>query len=118
MDKLVSKKIFLKNKIKTPKYFSIKKNYEIASIKKELKINRISFPIIVKPTNEGSSLGVELCKNKNSLLKSVKKILKKYNQVIIEKYIGGQEIQVAIINGKPLGAIELVPKENFMIMES
>ena len=46
-----------------------------------------------------------------------KKILKKYNQVIIEKYIGGQEIQVAIINGKPLGAIELVPKENFMIIE-
>ena len=54
-----------------------------------------------------------MCKNKNSLLKSVKKILKKYNQVIIEKYIGGQEIQVAIINGKPLGAIELVPKRKF-----
>ena len=113
MDKLVSKKIFLKNKIKTPKYFSIKKNYEVASIKKQLKINKISFPIIIKPTNEGSSLGVELCKNKNSLLKSVKKLVKKYNQVIIEKYIAGQEIQVAIINGKPLGAIELVPKRKF-----
>ena len=113
MDKLVSKKIFLKNKIKTPKYFSIKKNYKISSINKELKNKSFNYPIIIKPTNEGSSLGVELCKNKSILLKSIKKHVKKYNQVIIEKYIPGQEIQVAIINGKPLGAIELVPKRIF-----
>ena len=78
---------------------------------KELK--KIAYPVIVKPVNEGSSLGVELCKNKKNLINSSKKLLKKYGRVMVEQYIPGQEIQVAIINGKPLGAIELLPKRQF-----
>ena len=113
MDKLISKKIFIKNKIKTPKYFSINKNNKISSLEKILKLKRILYPVIVKPINEGSSLGVELCKNKKNLINSTKKLLKKYGRAMIEKYIPGQEIQVAIINGKPLGAIELIPKRQF-----
>ena len=113
MDKLISKKIFLKNKIKTPKYFSLIKNFKISSLEKKLKLKGIYYPVIVKPINEGSSLGVELCKNKKSLIKSIKKLVKKYNRVMIEQYIPGQEIQVAIINGSPLGAIELIPKRQF-----
>ncbi len=113
MDKLISKKIFLKSKIRTPKYFSIKKDYKISSIDKKLESNRIKYPVIVKPINEGSSLGVELCKNKKTLMKSTKRIVKKYNRAMIEQYIPGQEIQVAIINGSPLGAIELIPKRQF-----
>ena len=113
MDKLISKKIFLKHKIKTPKYFSINKNFKTSSINEKLKIKRIHFPVIAKPINEGSSLGVELCKNKKSLINSIKKSVKKYGRVMVEQYIPGQEIQVAIINGKPLGAIELLPKRQF-----
>ncbi len=113
MNKLISKKIFIKNKIKTPKYFSIKKGYKVTSINKNLKLQKINYPIIVKPINEGSSLGVELCKNKKALIKSINKLIIKYDELMIEKYIGGQEIQVAIINGKPIGAIELEPKRSF-----
>ena len=113
MDKLISKKIFLKNKIKTPKYFSINKNNKISSVEKRLKLKRIIYPVIVKPINEGSSLGVELCKNKKNLINSTQKLLKKYGRVMVEQYIPGQEIQVAIINGKSLGAIELIPKRQF-----
>ena len=113
MDKLISKKIFLKNKIKTPKYFSLDRNIKISSVDKKLKLKRIYYPVIVKPINEGSSLGVELCKNKKSLIKSIKKLVKNYDRVMIEQYIPGQEIQVAIINGSPLGAIELIPKRQF-----
>ena len=113
MDKLISKKIFIKNKIKTPKYFSINKNNKISSVEKSLKSKRILYPVIVKPINEGSSLGVELCKNRENLINSSKKLLKKYSRVMVEQYIPGQEIQVAIINGKPLGAIELIPRRQF-----
>ena len=113
MNKLISKRIFLKNKIKTPKYFSINHDYKISSINKHLKNKKIYYPIIVKPINEGSSLGVELCHDKSNLMKSLKKLLKNYDQLMIEEYIAGQEIQVAVINGKPLGAIELVPKRMF-----
>ncbi len=113
MNKLISKKIFIKNKIKTPNYFSINKNYKIASLNYDLRKNKIYYPIIVKPTNEGSSLGVKLCSNKRTLLSSVKSLIKKYDDLMIEQYIGGQEIQVATINGNPLGAIELIPKRSF-----
>ena len=69
--------------------------------------------MVTKPINEGSSLGVEVKSNKERLFKSLKKQFKKYNELIIEEYIGGQEIQVAVINGKPIGAIELIPKRLF-----
>ena len=113
MNKLISKKIFKKNKIRTPKYFSIDKKYKVAFINKDLKIKKINYPIIIKPTNEGSSLGVELCQNKKELIKSINKLKTKYDELMLEQYIGGQEIQVAILNGKPLGAIELEPKRTF-----
>ena len=114
MNKIISKKIFIKNKIKTPKFFSIneqenKKNL----IEKKMKSKKIKFPIVLKPVNEGSSLGVEICKNKKYLFKSLKFLQKKYSELILEEYIGGQEIQVAVINGNPLGAIELIPKRFF-----
>ena len=43
--------------------------------------------------------------------------MKKYDELILEEYIGGQEIQVAVINNNPLGAIELIPKDYFTIIK-
>jgi D-alanine-D-alanine ligase len=114
MNKIISKEIFKKNKIKTPKFFTIKKKeIDIKRLKKKIIYKKIKFPIVIKPVNEGSSLGVKICKNIKILIKETKKLFKKYDQLIFEEYIGGQEIQVAVINGSPLGAIELVPKRLF-----
>ena len=114
MNKLISKEIFLKKKIKTPRYFPIRKNnFNKSLIFNKLKKTKFGYPIIVKPVNEGSSLGVSLCKNRKSLIIEIKKLFKKYDELILEKYIGGQEIQVAVLNGRALGAIELVPKRLF-----
>ena len=114
MNKIISKEIFIKKRIKTPKFFSLKRSeFKKKQIKKILKEKKISFPIVVKPVNEGSSLGVEICKNEKKLFKSIQALIKKYNELIFEEYIGGQEIQVAVINGTPLGAIELIPKRLF-----
>ncbi len=114
MNKIISKEIIIKNKIKTPKFFVIEiEEYNNQIIKKKLSKKKISFPVVVKPINEGSSLGVEVCKNYDSLIKATKILFKKYDQLLFEKYIAGQEIQVAVINGNPLGAIELVPKRLF-----
>ena len=114
MNKLISKKIFIKNEIKTPKFFTIKKfEYKKKNFQKLIKIKKINYPIVLKPINEGSSLGVKICKNKEKLLKSIKLLFKKYEELIFEEYIGGQEVQVAVINGNPLGAIELIPKRMF-----
>ena len=114
MNKIISKEIFIKNKIKTPKFFSIKKsNYKKSALEKIIKNKRISYPIVSKPINEGSSLGVVICKNKEKLFRSIKFLFKKYNELIFEEYISGQEIQVAVINDNPLGAIELIPRRSF-----
>ncbi len=114
MDKEISKEIFIKNKILTPKYFVLDKNNAKRDILKKLLLKKkITFPVVVKPTNEGSSLGVKISKNFKDLNKSIRVLFKKYNQLIFEQYIGGQEIQVAVINGSPLGAIELIPKRSF-----
>ena len=114
MNKLISKEIFIKNKIKTPKYFSLEKNsFNKNNLQKIINKKKINFPVVIKPINEGSSLGVEICENKKKLFKSIILLFKKYDELILEEYIGGQEIQVAVINGKPLGAIELIPKRLF-----
>ena len=114
MNKIISKKIFLKEKIKTPKYFSLKnKEYKKSKIFNMIKTKKINFPIVAKPINEGSSLGVEICNKKEKLFKIINSLFKKYDELIFEEYIGGQEIQVAVLNGIPLGAIELIPKRLF-----
>jgi D-alanine-D-alanine ligase len=114
MNKIISKEIFKNYKIMTPKFISIKKNeYKKKKIIRNLIIRRIKFPIVLKPINEGSSLGVEICKTKEKLFKTIDHLLKKYSEIILEEYIAGQEIQVAVINGYSVGAIELIPKRLF-----
>jgi len=63
MDKELSRLIFKKNNIKVPKYFLLQKDYE-GNFEKKIKSKKIKFPIVIKPINEGSSLGVYICENK------------------------------------------------------
>ena len=112
INKLISKKIFNKHRILSPKYLIYKpglnKNYQniFQHVNKVL-----NFPVVIKPINEGSSVGVFICdkKNFNSNLNK----LKNEKEILIEEYIPGREVQVAIMGGKKLGAIELVPKRKF-----
>jgi len=110
MDKEISKTIFIKNNILTPKY--IKFNYEdnkiniIKTIQKKL-----NFPVVIKPVNEGSSVDVHICNQKNIIQKLNQ--LSIYNEILIEEFIAGREIQVAIMDNKSLGVIELKPKRKF-----
>ena len=114
MNKYISKKIFKQHKIISPNYFMIKKfSFNITRLDNLIKLKKIKFPVVVKPVNEGSSIGVKICKNLISLNNNVKFLFKTYVELIIEPFIGGQEIQVAVINGLPLGAIELKPKRLF-----
>ena len=110
MDKEISKNIFIKNKINTPKFFTY--SYDLKNSALIKKINKkLNFPVVVKPLNEGSSVNVYICSKKN-IIRILNK-LKNYKKVMIEEFIGGREIQVAIMNNKKLGAIELKPKRKF-----
>jgi D-alanine-D-alanine ligase len=113
MDKGLSKKIFLQNKILTPKY--IKYDFNNKNIVKIVE-KKLKFPVVVKPLNEGSSVHVYIC-NKKNILKYLK-ALNFYKKVLIEEFIPGREIQVAIMGNKKLGAIELIPKRKFYDYEA
>ncbi len=110
MDKEISKKIFLKNDIITPKYvlynFNKKNSNLLNFVEKKLK-----FPVVIKPLNEGSSVNVFICTKKN-IIKKLRQ-LRSYKKILIEEFVPGREIQAAIIGSKKLGAIELKPKRKF-----
>ena len=112
MDKIESRIIFKKNKIRVPKYFLLENNSN-ENINKKIKIKNIKFPIVIKPVNEGSSLGVYICKNRFQFNKNLKKLRNNYNKILVEEYIPGKEIQAAVMGEKALGAIELIPKRKF-----
>ena len=112
IDKEISKKMFIKNNILTPPYikFTFRNNINFKKIIIKIE-KKIKFPVVLKPINEGSSVGVYITSKKNfnkNLLK-----LEKFKEVLIEKYIPGREIQAAILGNKNLGIIELKPKRKF-----
>ena len=109
---MITKNIFNKHKILTPKYLILKENIK-GNYKKIYKqvVRYLNFPVVIKPVNEGSSVGVFIC-NKNNFYKNLGK-LKNEKEILIEKYIPGREIQVAIMGNRKLGTIELVPKRKF-----
>jgi len=113
MDKEISKRIFIRNNIRTPKFLKLN-NFDLIKNKNTLLKNieiKLGFPVVIKPVDEGSSVDVNIC-NKKNIIKNLKK-LSSYKEVLVEKYIGGREIQVAIMGNKKLGVIELSPKRKF-----
>lgn len=109
MDKILTNKLCESSGILSPKFEVLHKNQN--SENKKL-IEKIGKPFVIKPVNEGSSVGVEV------ILQDMEFNIEKYpwkygDKLIIEKYIAGQEIQVAVLDGKALGAIEVRPKHLF-----
>ena len=117
IDKEISKKIFRKNNILTPPYFKLvyKNNLNLKKIINKID-KKLRFPVVLKPINEGSSVGVNITSKKN-FKKNISK-LENFKEILIEKYIPGREIQSAILGNKELGIIELKPKRKFYDYEA
>jgi D-alanine-D-alanine ligase len=71
------------------------------------------FPVVVKPVGEGSSLGVRVARDELELEAAIEEALRFDDDVLVERFIEGKEISVAVLDGKPLGAIEIVPRRGF-----
>jgi len=110
MDKSVSKSIFIENDIPTPDYI-------VVDIRKDNileKIKEISlFPVVVKPADEGSSIGLNIVESVKGLFPAVDKAGLYSPKVIIEQYIHGKELTVGILGGAPLPVIHIVPKTRY-----
>lgn len=97
MDKDLTKKIAEASGVTTPKSY---KKSEIENIK--------DFPIVVKPSTEGSTVGLYICKNKEELKEAIK--LSGEKDLVIEEYIKGEELTVGVVDGEALGVLKITPK--------
>ena len=113
MDKIISKNIFISNRILTPRFLHLNLNDNVNLIKSKIARKKFKLPIVLKPIREGSSIDVNICFNYSRILSVLKSLSKNYKEILCEEFIGGQEIQVAVINKKAIGSIELKPKRKF-----
>jgi len=112
MDKIISKRLFVQEKILTPKFIVLEdKKIDFKQIKA-----KIGLPCVIKPSNSGSSVGVSIIKKEKEIKKGVETALKEDDKVIIEEYIKGKEITVGVLgnkNPRALSIVEIIPKTKF-----
>jgi D-alanine-D-alanine ligase len=75
-------------------------------------------PLVVKPVQEGSSVGVSIVKEERQLDAALELAFRHDDEILVEQYIKGQEVQVGILDEQAVGAIEIVPKNEFYDFES
>ncbi|GAC1356219.1 MAG: D-alanine--D-alanine ligase [Polyangiales bacterium] len=113
MDKLKSKELFRLHNVPTPPYYAARAS-DLADLE-ELH-GSFGFPVIVKPRHEGSSVGISKATSHAELAQGVRRALDHAapgGDCLVERFIAGAEIQVGILGGRVLGAIEIVPKRPF-----
>ena len=108
MNKRITKSILLNNKLQTPKYKKIDNNIDIKYIEKHF-----LYPFVIKPSSEGSSIGVFIVNNQVDYYTAVKKNKDISKDFIVEQYIDGKEYTVGILNDVVLPSIMLEPPGQF-----
>jgi D-alanine-D-alanine ligase len=114
MDKLIAKKIFIASGIPTPDYF-VKVSSDLGAEKELIaEVKKITgFPVVVKPNDQGSSVGLDIAKDANSLFEIAKKAALYSDKVLFEKYIPGRELTVAVLDDLTLPVVEIKPHDGF-----
>jgi len=110
MHKILSKKIFLYEKIPTPSY-EVSSREEIERDRKT-KIS-LPLPVVVKPAREGSTIGVSIVQKEEELLPALKRAGECDEEILVEAFIKGKEITVGILGDIPLPIIEIAPRSGF-----
>jgi D-alanine-D-alanine ligase len=110
MDKIMFKKLMQAEKIKTPRSFVLTKKADLEMLK------QIGFPLVVKPSNQGSSVGVSIVRQKKAFAAALNLANQYSSQVIIEEYIAGMEVTAGILGNRKrqaLPLVEILPKGEF-----
>ncbi|MEE8074701.1 MAG: D-alanine--D-alanine ligase [Candidatus Binatia bacterium] len=106
MDKVIAKELFMRKGIPTPPYQVLKRGHGYSEV-------RLSLPLVVKPRAEGSTLGVTIVRRKKDLPIALARAFRFDPTCLVERYIGGKEIAVGLLDGRALGAIEIQPLKGF-----
>jgi len=109
MDKARSKVMFTHFGVSTPKWIELKKHRKDYDYKKNIN-EKISYPCIVKPNDQGSTIGLSKCISEEGIDEALNLAFQFTNTVLIEEFIEGREITVGIINDRILPLLEIIPK--------
>jgi D-alanine-D-alanine ligase len=115
MEKVFSKQIFLGHGIPTPAFVSYPDAKSAHAAMDKLPF---PFPLVVKPSREGSSVGVHICKTREQYRAAVDDAVQYAGVLMVEQYIKGREVQGAVLDDEPLGVIEIVPANEFYDYEA
>ena len=107
MDKLKAKEMFRLHNVPTPPYY-VATEADLEGLE-ELH-GSFGFPVIVKPRNEGSSIGLVKANDLDQLRTGIETSLAHDRWALVERYIKATEIHVGLLDGRVLGCIEVVPK--------
>ena len=116
MDKLATKKCFIDAGLKTPDYVTVTEFQELAEIQQE--VSKLGLPVVLKPTRNGSSIGISIIKKINELQIGLEKAFEFGYELLVEKYIKGRELTVGILDDKALPIIEIKPAVEFFNYEA
>lgn len=116
MDKVKAKELFRLHNVQTPPYYAITTDDDLADL--ETLHGSFGFPAVVKPRGEGSSLGVRKVTSIAELESAIRTALDLDDIVLVERFVQGVEVNVGILDGQPLGAIEIAPKNGIYDYEA
>jgi len=112
MNKLYAKQVFAAAGLLTTPFVALRCGDSIMPGDLPFKL-----PVVVKPVQEGSSVGVSIVKDEAAFAKALDEAFRYDRVILVEQYVKGQEVQVGILNDRPLGAIEIVPKMSSTILK-
>ena len=113
MNKISSRKLFLFHKIPVPEFVVLRRGENYTAISKTF-----SYPVVVKPSSQGSSVGVSIVHQAQELPAAVDLAFGYDPEILVERYIPGKEIHVGILGDEALGAIEVLPRTSFYDYEA
>ena len=118
MNKDMSKKIFEREGILTPKWLLLESENltDRAEIEKEIE-RKLGFPCVVKPNDQGSTVGFSLVEDKKDLMKAFDKAKEFTDTILVEEYIRGRELTVGILSEEPLPVVEIIPEHGVYVYE-
>jgi D-alanine-D-alanine ligase len=110
MDKIMSKILFEDYNVPTPKYFHFKKGERTTEEVNNLIEERFGYPAVVKPNDQGSTVGLTICKSSEQLTEAIHYAFEYSDRILVEEYIPGRELTVAVIDNEALPVLEIRPK--------
>lgn len=112
MDKEMTKIMLQYKEVATPKWFTATEGFDIDRVIEEIK-ERFGYPCVIKPNDQGSTIGLTICGKEQNVEEAINKALKLSKKALIEEYIPGRELTVAVIGQTPLPVLEIKPKHTY-----